>query len=102
MDPRDPFAADDEYDARELPSEGDAIEHLWNAAHEMLRAMRTVLDAADEFVASQRGVRPATDPEGDARNARDGRVHHIDIDVRAEPDDTDTRARDTEADRGVM
>jgi hypothetical protein len=94
MDTRDPF------DERDLPSEGDAIEHLWNAAHEMLRAMRTVLDAADEFVASQRGARPSTAGESDERGGREGRVHHIDIDVRAEPDAT--RERDTEADTGIM
>jgi hypothetical protein len=103
MDQRDPFDARDPFeapDARDLPSDGDAIEHLWNAAHEMLRAMRTVLDAADEFVASQRGARPPTEGESDARSARAGRVHHIDIDVRAEPDTTG--ARDAEADTEVM
>jgi len=61
------------------PLDGDAVEHLWNAAHEMLRAMRTLLDAADEFVESQR-IRP---PSGRG----DARVHHIDID--ADADDPD-------------
>ena len=41
------------------PVDGDAIDHLWNAAHEMLRAMRTLIDAADEFVEAQRTERPA-------------------------------------------
>ena len=57
-------------------TDGDPVEHLWSAAHEMLRAFRTLIDAADEFVESQRG-------RADAPNAsepRAGRVHHIDID----------------------
>jgi len=61
--------------------DGDTLDHLWNAAHEMLRAMRTLLDAADEFVESQR-VAAST---ARARDAREGRVHHIDIDGRSEP-----------------
>jgi hypothetical protein len=65
------------------PGDGDAVEHLWNAAHEMLRAMRTLVDAADEFVESQRSARPAQRRERDAE-PREGRVHHIDIDVRTE------------------
>ena len=32
------------------PPADDAIEHLWNAAHEFLKAMRGLVDAADEFV----------------------------------------------------
>jgi hypothetical protein len=74
----------DQYDVPRDPrpeSDGDAIDHLWNAAHEMLRAMRTLVDAADEFVESQRGARP---PARDAHAPREGRVHHIDIDGRAE------------------
>ena len=55
-----------------LPAPDDALEHLWNAAHEFLRAMRSLLDAADEFVEQQRA------PRSD-RNGRDARVHHIDI-----------------------
>jgi hypothetical protein len=62
------------------PADGDALEHLWNAAHEMLSAMRMVLDAADEFVASQRGPR-AGSPRGPGGDARSGRVRHIDIDL---------------------
>jgi hypothetical protein len=57
-------------------ADGDPVEHLWNAAHEMLRAVRTLIDAADEFVESQRG-RPAERRESEPRA---GRMHHIDID----------------------
>jgi hypothetical protein len=71
------------HDPPDASVEGDTLDHLWNAAHEMLRAMRTLLDAADEFVESQRGA--ATAPRG-AREPREGRVHHIDIDMRPEPD----------------
>ena len=63
------------------PGDGDTLDHLWNAAHEMLRAMRSLLDAADEFVESQRG---AGSMARDAREPREGRVHHIDIDVGSE------------------
>jgi hypothetical protein len=75
----------DQYDVPRDPrpeGDGDAIDHLWNAAHEMLRAMRTLVDAADEFVESQRGARP---PARDPHEPREGRVHHIDIDGRPEP-----------------
>ena len=77
--------ANDRYDIPRDPrpdGDGDAIDHLWNAAHEMLRAMRTLVDAADEFVESQRGSRPAP---RDPHEAREGRVHHIDIDGRSDP-----------------
>jgi hypothetical protein len=73
------------------PADGDAVDHLWNAAHEMLRAMRTLLDAADEFVESQREVRPARG----AHESRQGRVHHIDIDAR--PDSGTRFHTDTDA-----
>ena len=76
MDPHDS-------DRPEPPSEGDAIDHLWNAAHETLRAMRLLIDAADEFVEAQRGERPA--PRG-GTGARSGRVHRIDIDLDSEHD----------------
>jgi hypothetical protein len=72
--------------------DGDTIDHLWNAAHEMLRAMRTLLDAADEFVESQRGAGPTV---RGTRAPREGRVRHIDIDARAQsgaPFDGDTDA----------
>jgi len=75
--PRDPRAPRPGSDG-----DGDAIEHLWNAAHEMLRAIRTLVDAAEEFVESQRGARPAARAP---HEAREGRVHHIDIDGRPEP-----------------
>ena len=82
MEPRDRFT---EHDATGpeggTSADGDAVEHLWNAAHEMLRAMRTLIDAADEFVDAQRGERTS------ARNQtepREGRVHHINIDVRSD------------------
>jgi hypothetical protein len=82
MDAHDPPAA---------PDDGDAVDHLWNAAHELLRAMRTLVDAADEFVESQRESRPARD----THEPREGRVHHIDIDARPASGarfDTDTDA----------
>ena len=55
----------------------DAVEHLWNAAHELLRAMRKVVDAADEFVDQQQRRR--------TRDADHGsRLHRIDIDTDAD------------------
>jgi hypothetical protein len=63
-------------------TDGDPVEHLWNAAHEMLRAFRTLIDAADEFVESQRGRTVRADSE-----PRPGRVQHITID-----DDSDDRS----------
>ena len=51
----------------------DPVDHLWNAASEFLRAMRGLLDAADEFVESQRAK-----PSGDDGESR---LHHIDIDA---------------------
>ncbi len=71
MDPHDS-------DPPEPPSEGDAVDHLWNAAHETLRAMRMLIDAADEFVEAQRAERPAA---RGGTGTREGRVHHIDIDL---------------------
>jgi hypothetical protein len=59
--------------------DGDPVDHLWNAAHEMLRAFRTLIDAADEFVESQRG-RTAAPAGPEPRAPREGRVHHITID----------------------
>ena len=61
------------------PPADDAVEHLWNAAHEFLRAMRALVDAADEFVEQQRVPRV---PVGE----HNGRVHHINIDVDAQAD----------------
>jgi hypothetical protein len=75
MDPHDAASA---HDAPEASDDGDAVDHLWNAAHEMLRAMRGLLDAADEFVESQRGGRSSP---REARAPREARVHRIDIDL---------------------
>lgn len=78
MEPRNEFAGDAPDDGETI--DGDAVDHLWNAAHEMLRAMRTLLDAADEFVETQRAERPVRGAAG-ATGAREGRVHHINIDA---------------------
>lgn len=58
----------DEY----VPPDDDVVEHLWNAAHELLRAIRKVVDAAEEFV-DQQQRRPRDTEHG-------SRLHHIDID----------------------
>jgi hypothetical protein len=67
--------------------DGDALDHLWGAAHEMLRAMRMLIDAADEFVESQRvesrsetRVAPPTGSRPPTQH-REGRVRHIDIEA---------------------
>ncbi len=60
-----------------VPPEDDVVEHLWNAAHELLRAMRKVVDAAEAFVDQQQRPRPQ-----DA--GRESRLHHIDIDTDAD------------------
>jgi hypothetical protein len=81
------YGADASHVAGEAPVDGDPLDHLWNAAHEMLRALRGLIEAADEFVETQR-ARPARPPD----EPREGRVHRIDIDA---PDDSvrsDTRA----------
>ena len=57
------------------PASGEAMEHLWTAAHEFLQAMRKLVDAADEFVEEQRNRAPD--------GAHEPRVQHIDIDVDA-------------------
>ena len=51
----------------------EALEHMWNAAHEFLQAMRVLIDVADEFVEQQRA------PHANARE-RAPRLHRIDID----------------------
>jgi hypothetical protein len=67
----------------EPPLDGDAIEHLWSAAHELLRAVRMVVDAADEFVETQRAaVTRRAQPRARA-GEREPRVRRIDIDVAA-------------------
>jgi hypothetical protein len=54
------------------PEDVDAVEHLWNAAHEFLLAMRALVDAADDFVEQQRqSVHTPAEP----------RLRRIDIDV---------------------
>lgn len=63
------------------PPADDAIEHLWKAAHEFLRAVRMLVDAADEFVTQQQAEA--------ARPEREARVHRIDIDVEAHDADAD-------------
>ncbi len=59
----------------------DALEHLWNAAHEFLRAMRSLVDAADEFVEHQRSAADAPNAAPKSRVRRvdiDGDDHHDD------------------------
>ncbi|MFM7225025.1 MAG: hypothetical protein ACKOBG_01060 [Actinomycetota bacterium] len=52
--------------------EGEAVDHLWAAAHEFLRAVRKLVDAADELVEQQRsGTSPA---------AAEPRLRRIDLD----------------------
>jgi hypothetical protein len=68
------------------PADGDAVEHLWNAAHELLRAVRTLVDAADEFVESQRhAMSRRVPPEAPPEPA--SRVRRIDIDGREDDPD---------------
>jgi hypothetical protein len=62
------------------PPADDALEHLWNAAHEFLKAVRGLVDAADHFVTEQRDRSPRDEPAP--------RVQHIDIEV----DDIDVDA----------
>ena len=71
---------DDEMNATP-PVDGDAVEHLWNAVHELLRAVRTVVDAADEFVESQRHAMSRRAPREQAPEP-EHRVRRIDIDGR--------------------
>jgi hypothetical protein len=54
------------------PADTPPIDHLWQAAHEFLQAMRKLVDAADDFVKDQRD-RPADAPA-------DPHVRRIDID----------------------
>jgi hypothetical protein len=56
-----------------VPPDDDVVEHLWNAAHELVRAMRKVVDAAEEFV-DQQQRRPRREA------GHESRLHHIDID----------------------
>jgi hypothetical protein len=43
--------------------EGEAVEHLWAAAHEFLKAVRKLVDAADELVEQQRSAPRSPDDE---------------------------------------
>ena len=73
------------------PPSDDALEHLWNAAHEFLRGMRGLIDAAEQFVEHQRGARPH---EADGREPR---VQHIDIDLDLDAESHADRRADTDA-----
>jgi hypothetical protein len=73
------------------PSASDeALDHLWNAAHELLRAVRMIVDAADEFVASQRAAASGRVSREDAPE-HGPRVRRIDIDGRYGGDDSGDR-----------
>lgn len=61
---------------RDAPTAGEAVDHLWTAAHEFLTAVRKLVDAADEFVEEQLHGR-AHDPDGGPH------LQRIDIDVDA-------------------
>src|SRR5262245_53017253 len=77
----------------EPPADDDAIEHLWNAAHELLRAVRTIVDAADEFVASQRRATSRRAPREHAPQPEpEPRVRRIDIDESRGADDPGDRS----------
>jgi hypothetical protein len=52
----------------------EAMEHLLNAAHELIAAARVVLDAADQVVDAQ------LESLHNARAPRDSRLRRIDID----------------------
>ncbi len=58
----------------------DPVEHLWNAAHELLRAMRKVVDAAEEFVDQQQQRPRSRDADAESR------LHRIDIDTDSDTD----------------
>ena len=73
--------------AVEPPASDDAIEHLWTAAHELLRAVRMIVDAADEFVSTQRAAMSGRLPREHAPE-REPRVRRIDIDDRDDADDS--------------
>ncbi len=51
-------------DDADTPAGGEAVDHLWSAAHEFLTVMRKLVDAADEFVG-----RTAARPTRRNRNA---------------------------------
>ncbi len=69
----------------DAPASGEAVEHLWTAAHEFLTAVRKLVDAADEFVGEQlHGRKPSSDAEP--------HLQRIDIDLDADAA-TETDAR---------
>ena len=41
---------------------GDALEHFWKAAHELLGAARAVIDAADGLIEQQLRPKDASEP----------------------------------------
>jgi hypothetical protein len=94
MDRYDEPYHDDAYVDREditFGAEDDAVEHLWNAAHELLRAVRTIVDAADEFVASQRSAMSRR-PRREYAPEHESRVRRIDIDDLGVTDDPGDRS----------
>ena len=94
MDRNDERHHDDAYydpDDIAIDAEDDAVEHLWNAAHELLRAVRTIVDAADEFVVSQRGAMSRRVPRERAPE-HESRVRRIDIDDLGVTDDPGDRS----------
>jgi hypothetical protein len=60
-------------DRTRRPEQSDALAHFWRAAHELLAAARTVIDAADALVDDQL--------EG-KRDEQRPRVRRIDVDDR--------------------
>jgi hypothetical protein len=49
---------------------GDALGHFWRAAHELLQAARTVIDAADQLVDEQMAAK---------RDEQATRIRRIDV-----------------------
>jgi hypothetical protein len=64
----------------DIPAD-DPVEHLWNAASEVLAAVRKFVDAADEFVQEQRERPRAHDADASSH------LQHIDIDDADVPGD---------------
>ena len=56
--------------------EGEAVEHLWTAAHEFLQAVRKLVDAADDLVSQQRDAARAT-PDTPASEVIDPLTVHL-------------------------
>ena len=91
----DAFSESASYDgddiAVEPSSSEEALDHLWNAAHELLRAVRMIVDAADEFVATQRAATSGRVPHERAPEP-EPRVRNIDIEGRDGADDYGDRS----------